>query len=244
MIDRRQFTTGLGGATLLAVLPPGARAATPPSTFDLQASRASLEALAAGVAGWQVNAIGGATTSLWLRDRHGATYLVTVVSRDVAPLFEVFTLKIESQAELRRQVRAWRAPTLPPDLPPFLRRMMATRPAVPVPPATLPPLPFAPIAVEVLRRAEFVVPVDGAATVGRHAMEQSAVRPGEVPAAATAACEVAAGLLLTGEGGRRLLIAVDPMPLDLMVTQAAATIDAYVLPCRRVGLDAYAAGGR
>lgn len=115
-----------------------------------------------------------------------------------------------------------------------------TRPAAPSPPVDLQPWPFQRWRTEVLRRAEFIVEHATAdATFGNNPNEQSAVRPMKVPAAAFASCEVAVGVLFTGDDGKRLLMGVDWMPENMIVTRDAAKIDEYLQACDKVELAAY-----
>jgi hypothetical protein len=93
---------------------------------------------------------------------------------------------------------------------------------------------------QVLRRAEFIVEdaaVEG--TFGNNPNAQSASRPDSVPVEASASCEVAAGVLFTGSDGRRLLIGVDWLPMNLVISDVATEIDAYLEPCDAVDLSVY-----
>lgn len=210
--------------------------------FELQAGRSALASLGDGIASFKVERHGTSIGGVWLRDAGGRDWLVAVDQRDVRPMFEVFTLGIESIDELRARWREWKAPVVPSDMPEPLRQMMTTRPSQPVAPTDFRPWPFKTIRIDVLRRAEFIVEgVDVAGTVGDHPNSQSADVPGHVPDEASALCEVAVGLLFTDESGQRLLIGVDWMPMNLVITQEAATIDAYLSPCERIGLSAYMA---
>lgn len=207
-------------------------------SFELQAGRSALASLGDGIASFKVEGHGTSVGGVWLRDAGGRDWLITADQRDLRPLFEVFMLGIESIDELRARWREWKAPVVPPDMPEPLRQMMTTRPSEPVVPTDFRPWPLKTIRVDVLRRAEFIVKgVDVAGTVGDHPNSQSADLPGHVPDEASASCEVAAGLLFTDGSGQRLLIGVDWMPMNLVFTQEADTIDAYLAPCERIGLS-------
>ena len=109
-----------------------------------------------------------------------------------------------------------------------------------MPPVDFEPWPFASWRTEVLRRAEYIDwGVEAGPILGDHPNFQSAARPGQVPAEASAWCEVAAGLLFTGDDGRRLLIAVDWSPMNLVVTEDAAPIETFLATCERVEMDDY-----
>lgn len=56
----------------------------------------------------------------------------------------------------------------------------------------------------------------------------------KVPPEASATCEVAAGILFfTGRNGNRLLMGVDWLPQNMVVTAAPAKIDEYLPPYER-----------
>jgi hypothetical protein len=117
-------------------------------------------------------------------------------------------------------------------MPENFRKLFSTKPPPPQPPAEFQPWPFRSWRVEVLRRAEYIVEdVDVGPTVGEHPNFQTAARPGEVPAQAAASCEVAVGLLFTGQGGR-LLIGVGWGPGYLVVTQERAEVEEYLVACQ------------
>jgi hypothetical protein len=60
-----------------------------------------------------------------------------------------------------------------------------------------------------------------------------------VPSEAAASVEVAVGLLFVGPNGKRLLMGVDWMPLNMIVTDVVAEIDEYLAPCEAIDLNAY-----
>lgn len=207
--------------------------------FELQADREALTALLGGMEGYKVEALGGRTGGLWLRDREGRDWLVAVDQRDLRFKFEVFALGMMSIGQMRERWRNWKAPTIPRDMPEPFRSLMATRPPEPVAPVAYDDWPLEADRVEVLRRAEFIVEdVDVGPTFGDNPNAQSAAAPGQVPHEASASCVVAVGLLFSGRDGR-LLIAADWMPMDLIVTQEAGKIDEFTAACQRVELRAY-----
>jgi hypothetical protein len=109
-----------------------------------------------------------------------------------------------------------------------------------VPPVDFEPWPFASWRTEVLRRAEYIDwGVEAGPNPGDHPNFQAAARPGQVPEEASAWCEVAAGILFTGDAGRRLLIAVNWLPPNMLVTEDAAQIDTFLAPCELVEMDDY-----
>ena len=213
------------------------------SPFEIQAGPEALRQLTAGLEGWRVERRGpqaSNASNVWLRDAGGGVWLVDVAQRDLGPMFEVFTLGLSSLAELRDRWAHWQPPVLPDGAPEPLFGLPTTRPPPPAAPVDFEPWPLASWRTEVLRRAEYIDwGVEAGPNVGDHPNFQSAARPGQVPGEAGASCEVAAGILFTGDAGRRLLIAVDWLPLNLVVTEDAAPIEAFLGQCERVEMGDY-----
>lgn len=209
--------------------------------FELQASRDALAALGNGITGFKTETIGSRVQSLWLRDVERRVWMIAVDQRDVRPMFEVFTLGMQSLKALRKRWSEWTPPAIPVDMPAAFQQMMATRPAEPVAPDDFQPWPFTPRQrIDVLRRSEFIVEdVDVIGAFGDHPNAQSAARPRSVPKEASASCEVAAGILFSGDQDQRLLVAVDWMPMNMIFTRENARIDEYTASCERVSLAAY-----
>jgi hypothetical protein len=208
-------------------------------SFELQASASALQQLTSSISGWRVDRLGKNVSSIWLRTSDGATWLVAVDQRDVRPMFEVFTLGMLSMSELQERWKRWAPPPLPKGLPDALLKLMATRPPAPVAPTDFEPWPLRKWRTEVVRRAEFIAEgEDVGPTVGNNPNSQSATRPRAVPPHASAFCEVAAGVLFTSEG-RSLLLAVDWMPLNMLVLQDSAEISAFIADCELVDMDDY-----
>ena len=208
--------------------------------FDLQGSRDALANLAGDVPGYAVELFGTGASAVWFRSGDGQLTSVRVDGRDALPMFEVFTLHVATLSELEDRWKDWKAPSLPEDVPETLRAFMTTKPPRPAPPANLDAWPFPTWQTEVLRRAEFIidnVPVAG--TFGENPNMQSAARPAAVPAEASACCEVTVGLLFTGSDGGRLLIGVDWMPFNLVVTDQIDLIEEYLTQCVAIDLDTY-----
>lgn len=209
-------------------------------SFELQSTLASMAVLGGGIAGYSVVRGGSATYAVWLKSNDGRVRFMGVYQRELLPMFEVFTLSIATMEELEVQCRNWTPPKLPEDMPELFRTLASTRPAAPVAPFDFDPWPFKQWHTQVLRRAEFIiedVPVGG--IVGNNPNMQSAVRPMSVPPEASACCEVAVGVLFTGENGKRLLMGVDWMPENMVVTEATAKIEEYLKSCETLELAAY-----
>lgn len=207
--------------------------------FELQASTLALQQLESGISGWRVERTGNFATNVWLRTFDGAICLLGVDQRDVRPMFEVFTLEMLSMSELSERWERWEPPALADDVPENFRQLLTTRPAAPVAPTDFDPWPLRSWRTDVVRRAEFVIEgEDVGPTIGNNPNAQSAARPKAVPPNASASCEVAAGILFTGEKSR-LLLAVDWMPMDMLVSQDPVEIDAFLTGCDRVGLADY-----
>ena len=207
--------------------------------FELQASKFALLHLASGISGWRVERLGKTASNVWLKTSDGATWLVGVDQRDVQSMFEVFTLGLLSMSELHEQWKNWKPPVLPEGIPDGLRGLLTTRPAAPVEPTQFDPWPLRSWRTEVVRRAEFIVEgADVGPTFGNNPNAQSAARPRAVPPGASASCEVAAGVLFTGED-RQLLLAVDWMPMNMLILQDTAEISAFTKDCELVSMTDY-----
>lgn len=207
--------------------------------FELQASTPALHQLTSGISGWRVERMGKMASNVWLRTSDGATWLLNVDQRDVRPMFEVFTLGMLSMSELNERWEHWKPPVLPAGVPEGLRQLLTTRPAAPVAPTDFEPWPFGAWRTEVVRRAEFIVEgVDVGPTFGNSPNSQTATRPREVPNTASAFCEVAAGVLFTSDA-HSLLLAVDWMPMNMLVSQNAPEIKAFVNDCELVSMAEY-----
>lgn len=207
--------------------------------FELQASPSALRHLNSGLIGWRVERVGKRVSNVWLKDSNGAIWLVGVDQRDVRPMFEVFTLGMLGMSELHEQWERWEAPVLPEGVPEGLRQLLTTRPAAPVAPTQFDAWPLRSWQTEVVRRAEFIIEdAQVGPTFGSNPNSQSAARPGAVPPSASASCEVAAGVLFTGDD-RRLLLAVDWLPMNMLILQDAAEISAFLADCELVGMADY-----
>ncbi|MEP6967934.1 MAG: hypothetical protein ABI906_07620 [Pseudomonadota bacterium] len=205
--------------------------------FELRADPATLDGLRAGLTGF---AFGGRTGQTWLRGDGGQIWAVTVNQRDLQFKFEVFALAIDTTQALRARIAAWKPPSLSDDVPEIVRRLMSVRPVAPTPTTEFEPWPFGVWRTDVLRRVEFIIEdVDVGPTFGSAPNSQDAARPGEIPQVASAACEVAAGLLFTGDNGQRLLVGVDWMPFNLVFTHDAAEIDQYIASCEAIEIAEY-----
>lgn len=209
-------------------------------SFELQGTPASLPSLGEDIAGYSLVRSGSATFAVWLKGKDGLVRYMSVDQKELLPMFEVFTLAIATMEELEGRVRDWEPPKLSDDIPEPFRTLAVTRPVVPTAPTDFEPWPLERWQTHVLRRTEFIVegvPVGG--TVGHNPNMQSAALPMSVPPDATASCEVAAGVLFTGSNGTKLLMGVDWMPENMVVTEAATEIDEYLEPCEKVELAAY-----
>lgn len=209
-------------------------------SFELQANGEALRHLAGGIAGWRAERMGGdRAANVWIRCGDGTMWFIGVDQRAVRRMFEVFTLDIVSIEELQERWARWEPPALPPDVPEGFRRLITTRPPRPEAPVDLNSWPFASWRTDVLRRAEFIVEGAAGPTFGENPNSQSAVRPGQVPDDASAFCEVAAGMLFTSGRGEKMLMAVDWMPMQMIVSQDTQQIDAYLADCEQIPLAEY-----
>lgn len=207
--------------------------------FELRASTSALQQLTSGISSWRVERLGNTASNVWLRNSDGATWLLGVDQRDVQPMFEVFTLAMLSISELHARWKQWKPSVLPEGVPEWLEQLLTTRPAEPVEPTDFEPWPLRSWRTQVVRRAEFIVESgDFGPTFGNNPKSQSSARPRQVPRSASAFCEVAAGVLFTSEG-HSLLLAVDWMPMNLLVLEDAAKIRAFVADCELVSMVEY-----
>ena len=207
-------------------------------SFEIEANQAAYAALRSDL--FQIS-LGDARDQAWLRDTQGNTFAVHVSERDLEFKFEVFSLAIPSLSELTERATAWKPPVLDERMDERLRTLFSNRPSIPAPPDTFQPWPFAHWRTDVLRRVEFIiedVPAEGALGSGPHNM-QSGGPPGAVPAEASAACEVAVGLLFTGAKKDRLLLAVDWMPFSMVVSQDQDVIEQYIGSCEAIEIGHY-----
>lgn len=208
--------------------------------FELQADRTALDMLATGLSGFMVERAHDYATGVWLRSRDGQVWSILTDTRDLQFKFEVFTLAVVSLEALQARVAAWKPPNLPDDVPEKYRPLFLSRPPVPQAPARFKPWPFDQWRCDVLRRIEFVIDdVAVPQTFGNSPNLQGATALEAVPSDASATCEVAAGLLFTGDDGKRLLIGVDWTPSNVIWTTEATQINDYMKPCEIVSLDAY-----
>ncbi len=212
---------------------------------ELQASPSALQQLMTGINGWHVERMGSSASNIWLRTSDGAVWLIEVDQRCVRPRFEVFTLKMLSMCELHERWERWSPPALTSDVPDGFRKLLTTRPPAPAAPIKFDPWPFRSWRTEVVRKVEFMVDGGNAGPMtGDNRETESAGRRRAVPPEATAFCEVAAGVLFTGDDDRKLLLAVNWMPMDMLVVEDAAEINALNSKCELVRMEAYSAPRR
>ena len=189
--------------------------------LELRADEATFHGLRVGLTGFS---FGGPSGQTWLRGNQNQVLAVNVNQRDLQFKFEVFALAIDTLEVETARLSAWNSAITP------------------SPPTQFEPWPFDDWRTDVLRRVEFIiegVDVENALGTGPHNLH-SATRPGEAPQNASATCEVAAGLLFTGDNGQRLLIGVDWMPFDLVFTRDAVEIDQFISSCETVEIADYA----
>lgn len=207
--------------------------------FELQASTLALRQLTNGISGWRVERRGKMVSAVWLRTSDGTIWLLDVNQRDVRPMFEVFTLGMLSMSELRGRWERWKPPVLPAGVPDALRQLLTTRPAAPVAPTAFEAWPLRSWRTQVVRRTEFIVErADVGPTFGDNPNSQGAARPREVPRDASAFCEVAAGVLFTSEA-YSVLLAVDWMPMNMLILQDLPDIQAFIADCELVDMADY-----
>lgn len=243
MIRRRQvlrwFAGGLGGAAVSTMPFFGAKAGNraskeqkvyPPIALHLD--DAAVRMLSNGLRGMVVERSHRAIAGVWLQDDKGAVWSAMATGATPQRMFEIWSLTVEKLESLQTRMANWTPPQLPEGIPESIRKLLSATPAVPTQPSQFEPWPFDRWECGVARRVEFIVAdVDVGPTFGNEPNIQSVTKPGSVPREASAVCEAVAGLLFTSNDGRRLLCAVDPKPGDLVWTQDAGEIDAYLASC-------------
>jgi len=213
---------------------------------ELRADRRTLLALAAGISGYRVEEIPGGSgdvCALWFQADQ--LYLVSVDTLGLAFKFEVFTLAINTPAEMLSIMqanapdtdRAWaeiREAGIP--LP------MAGPPVEPAPAGPLAPWPFRAWRLDVLKRREYIVSPEYLPSTAE-AMDQylASLGPDEAPAGSEHSCLTAIGLLFTSHDGRRLLIVADGMPGLMRVTNEEEIVQSYLRQCIAVSASDYLA---
>jgi hypothetical protein len=244
---RRDALKAIGGASAIVATMPtkaisqGRRKMRQFPPFELQASAADMLSLRAGVRGYATDGVGPSPSMVWIKAANDTMLAVGVDSRDLEFKFEVFTLALETEQALAHRVLTAPPVKLPDDAPEMMKQWASMPRVAPKPPADFKPWPFDAWRVEVLRRAEYIIgdlqpPPE---TFGNDPVARNPARPGEVPPEAWAACDVAVGLLFSGSGGKRLMVAADWMPFNLIVTQDEPAIVEFIESCATIDVEEY-----
>jgi hypothetical protein len=195
----------------------------------LQGARTHIASLSQGLTALAIDLVAGWPSGVWLQSLGAqSVFYIQVSGHEIEPGFEVFTLCIEPLISLQSRcahkfANGW-------------------SPEPPLPPAILQPWPFRFWRTQVIRRTEFIVEAaEQSGILGKHPVTQAAARRGYEPPSANTRCDVAVGLLFTGSGRNRLLIAADWFPYRMVVSDQAGEIDAYLECCDTIDLDSYLA---
>ena len=208
--------------------------------FEFQTSAETLRAIGSELNGYALEPMDKSVSTVWLRGVGYQTWAVSAIGRDLEFMFEVFALGIEPLGTMLARWHEWRPPAVPKNAPPLFEHLLTTRPAEPKAPQDFTPWPFSSWRTDVLRRTEIIVgDADVGPTFGDNPHAQGAVPPGQIPEDASAACDVAVGLIFSGNEAGRLLIAVAWTPLRLTVTSSDTEIDLYLQTCETVSLSDY-----
>lgn len=208
-------------------------------SLDIQGAHDSVASLTS-LLGYSVVATGPVTHGIWLKSQDGTVRYMSAEGRELLPNFEVFTVTVATLADLHARWVAWKPAPVPDGAALLIRTMLTTRPPEPIAPSNFDPWPFDHWQTQVLRRAEFTIEeVSVGPTFGSNPNLHCAARPMNVPKAATALCEVAAGVLFSTGDGRRLLMGVDWMPNNILVTDELAKINDYLEQCEAIDVESY-----
>lgn len=203
---------------------------------EIQADQRALQAIANGIIGIKVEGDSDRIDNVWLRDRKGDDWLIGVFPRDLCFKFEVFGLAISSVEELQARWRDWKPPHIPRNMPAPFRSRLLTPPPEPAAPTGFDRWPLPTCRVEILHRLEFIM--ETAPLSAGEPGSGTIVTPEQASVRADVTCEVAVGLLFSGQGGGRLLLAADLFPMALLLTREADRIDGFLAACRRTELRA------
>lgn len=203
---------------------------------QIRASAETLTSLAQRVTGFLVEESpegSGDVSAVWLQADQ--LYLVSVDILGLAFKFEIFTLVVNTPAEMLSIMQAHA---------PYVEKAWAEMKAagIPVPPRTSPVAPapageliqwpFRSWRLDVLRRMEFLVGLehlpDTADAFDRYF---ASLGPGEVPVGSEHVCLADVGLLFTSQEGARLLIVADGTPGCMKVTNDEEVVQSYLRRC-------------
>ncbi|WP_439567258.1 hypothetical protein [Sphingopyxis sp.] len=203
---------------------------------EIRATPRVLRSLAQDITCFRVEELPGGSgdvTAVWFQADQ--LYLVSVDILGLAFKFEVFTLVVNTPAEMLsimqanvpQMEQAWTEMkvadiAIPPMGPPV----------EPAPADGLTKWPFRSWCLDVLRRKQFTVGLEHLPETA-DALESyfSSLRPGEAPVGSEHTCLTDVGLLFTSEEGERFLVVADGMPGCMRVTDDEEVVQAYLRQC-------------
>lgn len=213
---------------------------------ELRARPEALLALNQGITRFRVEELPGGrgdVGAVWLQADQ--LYLVTVDILQIAFKFEVFTLALNSPAEMLAVLQA-NAPQVEKAWLEMMRGGLSVLPRMsapvePAPTGDLAQWPFQSWRLEVLKRMEFIVGFEQLPEIADAAQKYLRTVPaGVAPEGSEQTCLTAIGLLFTSEGGKRLLIVADGMPGSMKVTDEEDAVQDYLRQCIVVPAEEYA----
>jgi hypothetical protein len=213
---------------------------------ELRASPEALLALTQGVTAYRVEHLpggGGDVRAVWFHADQ--LYLVTVDILGPADMFEVFTLAVNTPAEMLAIRRAY--------TPPMERTRAKMRaagivippmepPVEPAPTGELEEWPYRSWRLDVLKRMEFTVTPEHLPETPEAVQDYFGSLPaGAAPDGSENTCLTAIGLLFTSDDGGRFLVVADGMPGWMRVTDEEDAVQSYLRQCIAVPAAEYAA---
>lgn len=204
--------------------------------IELRVSPEVLLALSQKITGFRVEELPGGrgdVSAVWFQADQ--LYVVSVDILELAFKFEVFTLVVQTPAQvlavmqanapqMKQRLAEWREAGIP--------ISSIGPPAEPAPAGELAEWPFRSWRLDVLKRKEFIVGLEHLPKTADGVQEYfQSLAPGLAPDGSEHTCLTAIGLLFTGDDGGRLLIVADGMPGWMRVSDEEEVVQSYLRQC-------------
>ncbi|HET6407091.1 MAG TPA: hypothetical protein VFG14_04360 [Chthoniobacteraceae bacterium] len=211
---------------------------------ELRASPEALLALSKSITGFRVEELPGGrgdVSAVWFQADQ--LYLVSVDTLGLAFKFEVFTLIVNTPAQMLGVMQA-----NAPQMEKAWAEMRAAGLAIPLmgPPVEPSPAgglaewPFRSWRLDILKRVEFIVGPEHLPETADAVQEYfQSLPPGVAPAGSEHTCLTAIGLLFTSDDGGRFLVVSDGMPGWMRVSNEEEVVQSYLRECVVVPAAAY-----
>lgn len=212
---------------------------------ELRATPEALITLAQGITGFRVEELPGGrgdVSAVWFQADQ--LYLVTVHILGLAFKFEVFTLGLNTPAEMLAIMQA-NAPQVEKTTADLRAAGLAIPPMEPLvkpePAGPLEEWPFGSWRLDVLKRMSFIVGPEYLPNTAEAVQEYFSDLPaGVAPEGSEHTCLTAVGLLFTSDDGRRFLIVADGAPGWMRVSDEEDAAQSYLRQCIAVPAGEYA----